>query len=111
MRVLKHNLAVAVVMATSVHVDVAVAASQCRNLPTAELERHIQEYVVRPSIARKYQADNLEIVTKEADYNPAAGIWMVPFYMLQQGKRTQRFFALVECDGRVELSRDQTFKP
>lgn len=90
--------------------DAAWAASQCQETPIPVLEKRIKDYAERPSLSRILASDGMEIMTEQADYNSIAGLWSVPFYLLDDGKRVKRFFALVDCDGGVELSYDQWFE-
>ncbi|MCC2611096.1 hypothetical protein ABK249_29105 [Neorhizobium sp. Rsf11] len=91
--------------------ELAAAEPQCSSLSQGELEQRIKSYTARPSLSRILAADSLEILLQRASYSDAAALWSVPFYLVNDGKRVKRFFALLDCDGGVELSRDQWFKP
>ncbi|MDX3929991.1 MAG: hypothetical protein QHC90_29920 [Shinella sp.] len=108
------KLAAALAIAWISPVEAAAAGAHnnasCGSMDRALIVDEVLQSVKERRYFKRYQYDEVEISPNQMAYNDTPRVWSVEFFLVFQGKKTERFFAMRACDGSIEYSIDQNFK-
>lgn len=95
-------------------VDVANAVAgnndNCARMDKSLIVDEVKLSVEKESYFKRYKFDGVEISKDLLVYNDSSKIWSAEFYLILSGAKIGRFFAMIDCDGSIEYSRDSEFR-